>query len=91
MAIELGDVMDSSSRLTSDQIEQVARRVNAPEGQRIVFSRHGVLLHTHAEQRGTLASHEEIYSARRVSDGIELERITPEVLSDASRIGVTLG
>ena len=79
MAIELGDGMSRTTRLTRDQIEQVARRMNAPEGQVVVFSRHGVLLHTHAEQQGTLAFHDEIYSTRRVGSTIEFERITGDL------------
>ncbi len=82
--------MSRNARLTRDQIEQVARRMNAPEGQLIVFSRDGVILHTHAEQRGTLAFHDEIYAARRVVDGIELERIPAVQATDVLRPGGTL-
>lgn len=64
--------MTRNRRLSRAQIEQVARRVNAPEGQLVVFSRDGVVLHTHHEQRGTLALHDEIYSARRTAGEIEI-------------------
>ena len=67
--------MTSNAGLTRAQIEQVARRLHAPEGQRIVFSRDGVVLHTDAQQQGTLSLHEEIYAARRVGREIEVELI----------------
>ncbi len=49
--------------------------MNAPEGQLVVFSRDGVVLHTDAERRGTLALHDEIYAARRIGSEIEIQRI----------------
>ncbi len=75
MTTRSADATVRSRRLTRAQIEQVARRMNAPEGQLIVFSRDGVVLHTDAEQRGTLALHQEIYSARRIGSEIEMQRI----------------
>lgn len=74
--MELGVDVRSRAGLTPAQIELVARRIHAPEGQRIVFSRDGVVLHTDAEQRGTLAQHGETYSARRTGGDIEIELIT---------------
>lgn len=76
MAIELGVEAGWSAGLTPAQIEMVARRINAPVGQRIVFSRDGVVLHTDTEQRGTLALHGETYAARRTGADIAIERIT---------------
>lgn len=76
MAIEVGVEAVRSAGLTPAQIELVARRINPPEGHRIVFSRDGVVLHTDTEQRGTLARHGETYAARRTGDDIAIERIT---------------
>lgn len=76
MAIELGIEATLNAGLTPAQIELVARRINAPEGKRIVFSRDGMVLHTDAEQRGTLALHGETYAARREGSRIEIEMIT---------------
>lgn len=86
MAIEFGDSMSRNSALSRAQMEQVASRVSAPAGQVLVFSRDGVILHTDAEQRVTLALHDEVYSVRQVGGGIEFERIAsnaPQPACDA--------
>lgn len=76
MAIEVGVHVSRKVGLTPAQIELVARRINPPEGRRIVFSRDGVVLHTDTERRGTLALHGETYAARRTGAHIATERIT---------------
>lgn len=79
MAIERGIEVNSNVGLTAAQIELAARRINAPEGKRVVFSREGMVLHTDAEQRGTLALHGETYAATREGSvmHIELIAVTP--------------
>lgn len=59
----------SRSPLSRAQADDVAKRLNPREGQQIVFSRSGVVLHLAFEREAAIEEQGTVYVAQRV-DGI---------------------